>query len=69
MCDVGFNCLIYHLGPNMPALKGLAGLPLRQLGIPVIEHLKNGSYLADPNCFQTENEYAAMYMNAAGTNV
>ncbi len=34
MCDVGFNCLIYHLGLNLPALKGIHGLPYDQLGIP-----------------------------------
>ena len=35
MCDAGFNCLIYQFGLDLPLLKGVHGLPLAELGIPV----------------------------------
>ena len=35
MCDIGFNCLIYQLALDMPALKGIVGLDHARLGIPV----------------------------------
>jgi aminoglycoside phosphotransferase (APT) family kinase protein len=34
LSDMAFNCMIYHVPPDMPGLRGLAGLDLTALGIP-----------------------------------
>ncbi len=34
LADLAFNCIVYHVAPDMPGLRGLAGLDLAALGIP-----------------------------------
>ena len=34
LSDMAFNCMIYHVPPEMPGLRGIAGLDLPALGIP-----------------------------------
>jgi aminoglycoside phosphotransferase (APT) family kinase protein len=34
LCDMAHNCMVYHVPPSMPGIRGIAGLDLDTLGIP-----------------------------------
>ncbi|MGH6617322.1 phosphotransferase [Sphingomonas sp.] len=34
LSDIAFNCMVYHVAPDFPGLRGIAGLDLTALGIP-----------------------------------
>jgi aminoglycoside phosphotransferase (APT) family kinase protein len=34
LSDLAFNCMVYHVPPEMPGIRGIAGLNLKALGIP-----------------------------------
>ncbi len=65
MSDLAFHCLLFHFGPHMTALKGVAGLDLKLLGIPVLSHhnalLKR--VLTSFIDVQSEQEYLKVYLD------
>ncbi len=55
LSDLAFNCMVYRVPPEMPGLRGVAGLDLAALGIPS-EH----DYVAD-YCRRTGRKHIAAW--------